>query len=183
MKKLSPLIFLIAASCASSKTTDHGVPNLLRVNSRTMRSGQPTIESWPYLASLGVTDVIKLDFDDEGLDTAAASAGITVHYVPIQPSTRLGIGIIEDVLSEPDRSTLAEIHHLVATMRDSTVGTWLVHCFNGHDRTGLVVGMIRMTVDGWDKRTAWQEMLDRGYHPELLGLDRAWWEFTPRNKQ
>jgi hypothetical protein len=40
--------------------------------------------------------------------------------------------------------------------------------------------MIRVMVDGWDKRRAWQEMLDRGYHPELLGLDRAWWEFSPQ---
>ena len=59
-----------------------------------------------------------------------------------------------------------------------TTGGWLIHCKNGHDRTGLVVGMLRIVVDGWDKHHAWVEMLDRGYHPELIGLDRAFHDFA-----
>lgn len=41
-----------------------------------------------------------------------------------------------------------------------------------------MVGLLRIVVDGWDKHHAWSEMLDRGYHPELIGLDRAFHDFT-----
>lgn len=175
-------LVLVVLICACARSSESGVPNLLLVRSRVLRSGQPPPGSWSYLAGLGVTDVIKLDFDDEGLDTGALAADVEVHYVPIQPSTRLGIGVVEDVFSEPDRSTLLEIERLVREIRNVPTKTWLIHCWNGRDRTGLVVGMIRMMVDGWDKRRAWREMLDRGYHPELLGLDRAWWEFSPEER-
>jgi len=175
--------FLLVAAIAAAATSCTGrsekeVPNFLRIDAGVMRSGHPPMLSWPHLADLGVTDVIKLDFDDEGLDTGALASNIRVHYVPLQPAAFLGIEL--DPFSEPDRSTLQEIHRLVTTIRDLPTRTWLVHCSNGRDRTGLVAGMIRVIVDGWDKRRAWQEMLDRGYHPELLGLDRAWWEFSPQ---
>lgn len=178
MRLLLACLIACSAACADCSVPEV-VPELRRVNPRVMRSGQPSPSSWSRLSDLGVTDVIKLNFDDEGLDTGAPSAGIAVHHVPLQPSTRLGIGLVEDVFAEPDQSTLEEIRHILSRMIDSPTRTWLVHCTNGQDRTGLVVGMIRVAVDGWGKRRAWQEMLDLGYHPELLGLDHAWWSFQP----
>ena len=83
-----------------------------------------------------------------------------------------------DVFAEPDAARLAAIEDVLRQIKSQrgAGGAWLVHCKNGHDRTGLVVGMLRVIVDGWDKRHAWREMLDRGYHPELLGLDHVFHE-------
>lgn len=174
---LTVLAILVACSCAAATPE---IPNLRRVRPRVMRSGDPPRESWPHLARLGVTDVIKLDYDDEWLDSGASPAGLRVHYTPLQPSTRLHLGVVEDMFAEPDRSTLQEISSLIEKIELLPTRTWLVHCSNGQDRTGLVVGMIRVVMDGWDKRRAWQEMLDTGYHPELLGLDRVWWDFQEK---
>jgi protein tyrosine/serine phosphatase len=166
------IVLLLLAGC--SPPAD--VPNLLSVGPRLYRSGQPSdrrvlpTKAWERLASLGISEVIKLNHDSEGLDDEAGHHGIRVHYAPIQPFEQP-----RDLFAEPDRSTLAEIAGLIRQVQESRK-TWLVHCSNGQDRTGLVIGMIRLAMDGWDKRRAWQEMLDRGYHAELLGLDRVWWE-------
>lgn len=168
--------------CATTPALDHGVPNLVQVRADVWRAGQPrTLEAWQYLASLGVRHDLKLDFADEGTDDAARAAGIEVVYLPIEPSTKAGfLDQVEDVFAEPDREILAKIEAVLRRIRDArgTEGGWVIHCFNGHDRTGLVVGMLRIIADGWDKHHAFSEMLDRGYHPELVGLDRAFHEFT-----
>ena len=174
------------AGCASTQY-DHSVPNLVQVESSTLRpavwrSGQPrTLAGWKYLESLGIKHVLKLDFVDEGDDSAAAAFGMTVVYLPIEPTTKAGfMDVVEDVFATPDAETLAKIEATLASIKAAHgfEGGWLIHCFNGHDRTGLVVGMLRVIADGWDKHHAWSEMLDRGYHPELVGLDRAFHEFT-----
>ena len=80
---------------------------------------------------------------------------------------------------------MAELMKLAKRIRDArgSEGVWLVHCQNGHDRTGLVVGLIRIVVDGWEPERAWREMIARGYHDELLGLNWAFREFATRLKQ
>jgi len=50
----------------------------------------------------------------------------------------------------------------------------LVHCKHGQDRTGLIIGELRLS-KGWDKDDAWGEMLDKGFHPILLGLTIYFW--------
>jgi protein-tyrosine phosphatase len=171
------VLILLSLASGCSRTSDPVVPDLLRVNAQVLRSGQPPSMAWYHLAAMGVTDVVKLNYDDESLDLGLPDHDIRLHYVPIQPTTALHVEIYQDLFAEPDRSTLGEIRRIVESMEAHPTRTWLVHCSNGRDRSGLVVGMIRVLVDGWSKRRAWQEMLDRGYHPELLGLDRSWWEF------
>ncbi len=168
--------------CATTRY-DHEIPNLVQVRPDVWRSGQPrTLEGWRHLQSLGVKHVLKLNFVDEGDDSAAEAFGMDVVYLPIEPSTKAGfVDAVEDVFAMPDAEALAKIVVVLQGIKSSQGrdGSWLVHCFNGHDRTGLVVGMLRIIADGWDKHHAWSEMLDRGYHPELVGLDRAFHEFVP----
>jgi len=183
-RALLPLAICLAG-CASLPRYDHGVPNLVKVRDNLYRAGQPdTPEAWKYLASLGVTDDVKLDFVDEGDDALAEAYGITVHYVPIEPTTRPGVlDLVEDVFAMPDPKVLAEIAGLLGEVARGGGKIWLVHCKNGHDRTGFVVGMARMVADGWDRHHAWNEMLSLGYHPELIGLDRSFHEFKPEQRK
>ena len=53
----------------------------------------------------------------------------------------------------------------------------LVHCTHGHDRTGYLVGRHQVLSGTLSKDKAYQEMLERGFHPELIGLSEAWAEF------
>lgn len=181
-------ILTTESGCATSSYT-HGVPNLVEVRSAdahpsVWRSGQPvTSDAWDYLESLGIRHVLKLDFDDEGSDAEGPLRGMEVVTISIEPTTKAGfVDLVEDVFAEPSSESMAAILSVIHRINDqsSTAGGWLIHCKNGHDRTGLVVGLVRMVVDGWDKHHAWSEMLDRGYHPELIGLDRAFHDATKK---
>jgi hypothetical protein len=52
-----------------------------------------------------------------------------------------------------------------------TPGAIYVHCLHGEDRTGLVIGLERVFVEGWSPESAWKEMLAFGFHTFYLGLD------------
>ncbi len=51
-----------------------------------------------------------------------------------------------------------------------STGAIYVHCRHGQDRTGLVVGLERVFVEGWDPADAYAEMLSHGFHTYFLGL-------------
>ena len=181
MKMMWLLPMLVLVACATNQYT-HGIPNLVQVRLDVWRSGQPTtLEQWQYLYDLGIRHSVKLDFDTEGPDNLARRAGIEVHPVSIEPRTNADglIDILVDIFERPAADRIAEARQLILRIRDAhgTEGGWLVHCKNGHDRTGLIVGEIRVLVDGWDKKKAYDEMIARGFHPELLGLLREWHAF------
>ena len=96
-------ILLSEGGCASSNYT-HGVPNLVQVRPDVWRSGQPaTTDAWDYLASLGIQHVIKLDFDDEGVDTEGGLRGMEILKVPIEPTTKAASSISWRILSPSPR--------------------------------------------------------------------------------
>jgi hypothetical protein len=147
------------------------------------RSGQPTtLEQWKYLYDvLGIRHSIKLDFDSEGTDDFARPIGIEVLPVGIQPMTGSEgiIPAVVDIVERPAQDRIAELRRIIEVIRhtNGASGGWLVHCKNGHDRTGLAIGFIRVLADGWTKKKAYDEMLSRGFHLELIGLVREWRNF------
>lgn len=164
MRRLAALGALLALGC-SPATYAHGVPNLARVSDGVWRSGQPASkEAWEYLWQIGVRRVVKLNYASEGSDDGAVLAGMTVQYLPIEPS-----GDLASVFVEPDREHVEE-----AVRWLSAGGGVLVHCTHGQDRTGLVVGAYRVEKGGWTKGQAHREMLEHGFHVLLPGLDLYW---------
>ncbi len=57
---------------------------------------------------------------------------------------------------------------------DPARGPVMVHCLHGADRTGTMVAVYRMAVDGWSKDDAINEMVAGGYgfHPMWANLKR-----------
>jgi protein tyrosine/serine phosphatase len=47
----------------------------------------------------------------------------------------------------------------------------MVHCRQGADRTGAIVALYRVVVQGWSKQKALLEMKDGGYHHNELWLN------------
>jgi hypothetical protein len=168
-------LFTWVFGCASTMTT-HGVPNLHQVDDRVWRSGQITTASgWAYVKSLGVTDVIKLNYEKEGSDDLAAASGLVVHVLSIQPEGDQDLW--DDVVGTfvlPDRSNLDTAQGLLRTPGRR----YLVHCTYGEDRTGRVIAEYRVRIAKWTKDRALREAIALGYHLELLGLLRSW-EWIP----
>jgi tyrosine-protein phosphatase SIW14 len=158
----------------ANNTSDHNVGNLHLVRSGLWRSAQPqTLADWQYLASLGITKVVKLNFASEGSDDLAAQAGIQVITLSIQPEGDQDVwDDIKNVFVQPNRQALAAA---MSVVRGG--GGVLIHCSHGHDRTGLLVGLVRVLLDGWTKDAAYEEMLEMGFHPELIGLHSFWDSF------
>ena len=155
---------LSLCSCASQKITN-GISNFFKVEDGLWRGGQPNAEGWAYLHSIGVKQAIKLNPVSEGTDDLAISNGIKVVYLPIS--------LEQQIIGKPSRE---QIISTVAAI--NTNGTY-VHCLHGQDRTGLIIGAYRVEVNGWRKSFAYEEMKYYGFHPELLGLFRAWEENVP----
>ena len=163
------LLLGLLPSCVRTTET-HGIPNLSQVDPGVWRSGQPAgAEGWAYLKSLGVTRVVKLDFEHEASEDGARAVGIEIVYAAFEPD--------ENLLHTVEAPDPGNVDLAVAEL--SKGGGVLFHCLHGQDRTGYVAGRYRVLHDHWSKTAAYHEMLGHGFHPELPGLQRAWDEFAP----
>ena len=139
--------------------SSNGIPNLRLVEPGVWRSGQPDAAGWVWLRSVGVSNVIKLNTWDEGAgDSTARAIGMTVHEHPIST--------IQQLVTGPDPEDIATA---VSEIKPGSV----VHCQAGRDRSGLVIGLYRLT-EGTNKAAAWQEMKAGGFHEALQGLTHFW---------
>ncbi len=123
-----------------------GLPNLHRVSDRLYRGAQPTAEGMKRLHEMGVKTVINLrafhsDRDEIG-DTPLAYAHIRMIAV----------------FPEED-----EIVHALRILNDAERAPVFVHCMHGADRTGVVIAMYRIVMEGWTKDAAIDEMIHGGF--------------------
>lgn len=193
--KLHALMLIVVlglGACVVDPIT-HGIPNLREVRSDYWRSGQPSDaeETWAYLREQKFTDVAKLDFYDESKESAnevemAARYGIKVHYLAINPTSRVLWGLLSFGMTEvlrPEAETIAKINALLLEVRrDNQMGgrrKVLIHCTHGWDRTGLVSGMALVYNGDMTKDEAWAYMLSTNFHRIHWGLVREWDHFTP----
>ncbi len=128
------------------------------------RSGRPDEVALTALASqLKLKTVINLENDDAAVTaekTLASSLGLTFIEAPIDPWT------------EPSQDFVNSVLKILA---DPSRHPVLLHCQHGEDRTGMIVGLYRVTHNGWTAEQAYQEMSEYNFHPILQGL-RHYWE-------
>lgn len=144
------------------------IPNFKQITStfaqNIWRGGQPEgPDDWQALADKGILHIIKLNKSepsDGGPDAPAPSLGFDITQLPIDRW--------EQVIMEPAQQAVSDAVYLLSQ------GNTFVHCEHGEDRTGLIVGVYRVRKEQWDKELAYQEMLQNGFHPELLGLQLFW---------
>jgi hypothetical protein len=161
---------LLFGGCATGPgdPVTSGVPNLYQVEPGIWRGGQPTVGGWKYLHDqLGITNEIKLNTDLEASDQPAVDLGITLYWCPIDT--------LDQLVDGPDPQAIT------AALQRIGPGTF-IHCEHGKDRTGLLVGLYRLT-EGTNAAAAWQEMTNHGYHPALLGLTHYWRDAVERQPQ
>lgn len=129
-----------------------GVPNLFKVSDTLYRSAQPTAEGMRNLRKLGIVTIVNL----RSFHSDRSKIG----------TTRLGYEHIYMKHWHPERKEVVRFLQIVTDPKQTPV---LVHCWHGSDRTGMMVAMYRIAVQGWSKDEAIREMKTGGF-----GFNRVW---------
>ena len=133
------------------------VPNLYRVEPDLLRSAQPDPAGFKELTALGIKTVLDLraDHADAG---EAGSAVLRFLHVPMRAWSVRDDQVVSALRILADRSNRPI----------------LIHCQKGADRTGMILALYRVVVQGWTKQDALREMNEGGYHHSALfrNLDR-----------
>ena len=128
-----------------------GLPGLTvvgRVAPGILRGAQPEPEGYTTLKAMGVRTVISLR-TNHGERKAIEAAGMRYVEIPISLWKDVDPAALQDALS---------------VMTDPANQPVFVHCSRGVDRTGVVVAVYRMEVDGWSEAEAEAEMEAFGFH-------------------
>ena len=72
-----------------------------------------------------------------------------------------------------DPPTARQVSTLLATLKRAPQEPVFVHCQHGADRTGCMIGIWRVTQQGWTFPQAWAEMRRDGFNPRWQHLTQA----------
>jgi protein tyrosine/serine phosphatase len=121
------------------------IENFYKVSDDLYRSEQPDDDGMAALEKAGIKAVLNLREYHSDADEARATT-IALHRV------KMAAGDIQD----------AQIREALDIIRKAPKPV-LVHCWHGSDRTGVVVAMYRMAVQGWSREAAIDEFKHGGY--------------------
>ena len=142
------LVQLLATRTSSMKPISVpgiSISNFGVVDGYIYRGEQPAGKDYEALAAVGVQTIIDLRAD--ALSHAARdakAAGLKYINIPID-----GHGTPSD----------AQASEFLKDVKDPELGVIYVHCAGGRHRTGSMIAVYRMAVDGWTADQAYQEML------------------------
>ncbi len=124
----------------------NGVPNLHKVNDGLYRSAQPSAEGMMNLKKIGIETIVNLRSFHSDRDEIGE---INLAYEHIYMKAW-----------HPEEKEVVRFLQIVTNPRRLPV---LVHCQHGADRTGTMIALYRVAVQGWSKETALKEMIEGGY--------------------
>ena len=64
-----------------------------------------------------------------------------------------------------------EVNDILAKLADPANRPVFVHCMQGHDRTGLIIGLFRVFVEKWTPQAAHDEMMALGFTSILVSMN------------
>jgi protein tyrosine phosphatase (PTP) superfamily phosphohydrolase (DUF442 family) len=128
-----------------------GLNNFFKVTDGLYRGAQPEAQGFVELKKLGVRTIVNLRsaHSDQGLIREAGLADDAFVYeeIPMQawhPEQEDVVRFLR-IVSDPSRAPI------------------FVHCQHGADRTGLMMAVYRMAVQGWTRQDAIRELREGGY--------------------
>jgi len=159
------IVFFVALISAVSAFAAP-IPNFQKVAPNLHRGGLPGEAGLRYLKSIGVKTILNLD--DKRSDIVAET-----RY-----AAQLGIAVISLPMSFFWRPRDSDVNAALAVMRNKSLRPLFVHCHQGKDRTGLIVGLHRVEKERWHAGDAYDEMLEYGFHDQLFNLKNYFAERT-----
>jgi protein tyrosine/serine phosphatase len=132
------------------------IPNLYQVNDWMYRGGQPDLEGFQALQSMGIKTIISFRWIAEIKSkerVLADQLGFNYFTIPLGYCVYPSKKQVEQFFSIVDNPALRPL---------------FVHCKYGSDRTGLMVAYFRMAREGWSADRAYEEMRNSGFHVLLV---------------
>jgi protein tyrosine/serine phosphatase len=126
------------------------VKNFGKINDHIYRGGQPDDGEYAELAAMGIKTIIDLREDPERYARRSAE-GAGLRYINIR-------------LNAKRPPTEEESDNFLQLVNDEKNWPVFVHCAGGRHRTGVLLAVYRMEVDGWDARRAYSEMKDYKFY-------------------
>lgn len=161
---LSILVILaITCSVSIAKTAKQAVPgisNFHRTTDGIYRGGAPSNTGLKTLKQMGVRTIIDL----RGFSAPAKQEKKTAESMGLK-WINLPMGS-----AAPTTTQVSTFLAVLAKAPDEPV---FVHCQHGADRTGCMIGIYRVQVQGWSFSKAWAEMRAYGFKPWLSELKNA----------
>jgi len=147
------------ASWASPVVASPGLPNLYRINASLYRSAQPSRAGFVVLESRP-----SLVIGDPPINTVVSLRVFNDDPSLVAISSKLRLEEISFKTWHPEDEDVVEFLRIATTPALLPV---LVHCRHGSDRTGTMVAVYRIVVEGWTKAEAKDEMINGGFgfHP------------------
>jgi tyrosine-protein phosphatase SIW14 len=156
------------AISSTNQMASAAVDNFGMVNDHLFRGAQPTEQGFTRLRSLGVDTVLSLTLVATGTE------------IERQQVERLGMRYVNVPMSATRPPTPEQVQSFFSTIEDRPGQTVFVHCWQGADRTGVMIALFRIAHDRWSADQALEEM--RAYrfyplfHPSLQRFVRAFAE-------
>jgi protein tyrosine phosphatase (PTP) superfamily phosphohydrolase (DUF442 family) len=144
---------------ADEKLTLPGVANFGRLAVNLYRGANPEMAAYPSLRNFGIDTVVRFSTGDEFI--AAEKARVE----------SLGMAFISLPWRAADLPETNQVVSFLSLVRNHPEHTYFVHCREGVDRTGVMVALYRVAIDGWSTDQAIDEMKAFHYryllHPHL----------------
>ena len=109
---------------------------------------------------MGVETIVDLRIEKRGQEQEAA---VAKHLGLTRLRLRMG----------REAPTGAQVRTFLTTLADAGRRPVFVHCQHGADRTGAMIGIYRVTQQGWDFGRTWSEMRRFGFKPYLSELKQS----------
>lgn len=123
-----------------------GVPNLHKVSDTLYRSAQPSAEGLKNLKAMGIETIVNLRSFSSDRDEIGET-GLAYEHIYMKAW-------------HPEEKEVVRFLQIVTNPKRTPV---LVHCLHGADRTGTMCAIYRVSVQGWSKKEAIQEMTQGGF--------------------
>jgi protein tyrosine/serine phosphatase len=156
---------------ASIEAVNSTVPiaNFAQVTPTLYRGARPSREGLRYLKeTLGIRTIVDLEIADH---IEASPQAIARERSEV---AALGMEFRHEPISAFDPALSAafdaRIERVLTILRDPKQQPVYVHCRHGQDRTGLVIGLERVLVEGWTPESAYREMAAHGFHRFYINL-------------
>lgn len=137
-------------SSKKSSRVEVDVNNFGKVTDFFYRGAQPKEDEYEQLAALGIKTIIDLRNDPK--DYAEATA------------RQFGLKYINLPMSDKNYPAADADDKFLSLVNDEANHPVFVHCAGGRHRTGAMIAVYRMKMQGWDVEQAYDEMKDYDFY-------------------